>query len=82
MVFNSEYGQEQVNNVKSAQSTKQTELGIGNLKKIIFPLPPMNIQNAIVADIVRSRRQNEERRILRNSILSNALTNFETQIFE
>lgn len=81
-VFNSEYGQEQVNNVKSAQSTKQTELGIGNLKKIIFPLPPMNIQNAIVADIVRSRRQNEERRILRNSILSNALTNFETQIFE
>lgn len=42
----------------------------------------MNIQNAIVADIVRSRRQNEERRILRNSILSNALTNFETQIFE
>ncbi len=81
-VFNSEYGQEQVNNVKSAQSTKQTELGIGNLKKILFPLPPMNIQNAIVADIVRSRRKNEERQRLRNSIISNALTNFETQIFE
>lgn len=81
-VFNSEYGQEQVNNVKSAQSTKQTELGIGNLKKIIFPLPSMNIQNAIVADIVRSRRKNEERQLLRNSIISNALTTFETQIFE
>lgn len=81
-VFNSEYGQEQVNNVKSAQSTKQTELGIGNLKKIIFPLPPMNIQNAIVADVNRSCCQNEERRLLRNAIISDALTNFETQIFE
>ncbi len=81
-VFNSEYGQEQVNNVKSAQSTKQTELGIGNLKKIIFPLPSMNIQNAIVADIVRGRRKNEERQLLRNSIISNALTTFETHIFE
>ncbi len=81
-VFNSEYGQEQVNNVKSAQSTKQTELGIGNLKKIIFPLPSMNIQNAIVADIVRGRRKNEERQLSRNSIISNALTTFETHIFE
>lgn len=51
LVFNSRYGQEQVNNVKSAKTTKQTELGIENLKKIQIPLPPLNTQREIVAKL-------------------------------
>ena len=51
MVFNSRYGQEQVNNVKSAKTTKQTELGIENLKKIQIPIPPLNTQREIVAKL-------------------------------
>ncbi|MCD7780934.1 MAG: restriction endonuclease subunit S, partial [Candidatus Gastranaerophilales bacterium] len=46
-LFNSSFGQEQLNLVKSAQSTKQTELGIDNLKKIKFPYPDIDIQNDI-----------------------------------
>lgn len=51
LVFNSRYGQEQVNNVKSAKTTKQTELGVENLKKIQIPLPPLNTQREIVAKL-------------------------------
>lgn len=51
LVFNSRYGQEQVNNVKSAKTTKQTELGIENLKKIQIPIPPLNTQREIVAKL-------------------------------
>lgn len=36
-LFNHKYGQNQIEEVKSAQSTKQTHLGITNLKKIRFP---------------------------------------------
>ena len=50
-VFNSRYGQEQVENVKSAKTTKQTELGVDNLKKIQIPIPPLNIQNKIVSEL-------------------------------
>jgi len=51
-IFNSEYGQNQVNDIKSAQATKQTELGVSNLKKIKFPIPEdIAIQNAIVTNI-------------------------------
>lgn len=41
LVFNSRYGQEQVENVKSAKTTKQTELGVENLKRILIPIPPL-----------------------------------------
>lgn len=51
LVFNSRYGQEQVNNVKSAKTTKQTELGVENLKKIQIPLPPLSTQQEIVAKL-------------------------------
>lgn len=51
LVFNSRYGQEQVNNVKSAKTTKQTELGIENLKKIQIPIPPLNTQREIIAKL-------------------------------
>ena len=50
-LFNSEYGQSQVESIKSAQSTKQTELGIGNLLRILIPLPDVSVQTKIVAQI-------------------------------
>lgn len=36
-LFNSDYGQNQVNDIKSAQATKQTELGVTNLIRLNFP---------------------------------------------
>lgn len=51
-LFNSEYGQNQVNDIKSAQATKQTELGTSNLARIQFPLPDnLEVQNKIVNKI-------------------------------
>ena len=81
-VFNSEYGQEQVNNVKSAQSTKQTELGIGNLKRIFFPIPPIEVQDKIAKDRQEIHRQNEQDEQLQLQMEKQAIVNFETQIFE
>ena len=68
--------------IKSAQSTKQTELGIDNLKLIKFPYPSIDIQNEIVAhikelneDIVNLRKQAEKNRIA-------AQEEFEKELFE
>lgn len=81
-LLNSSFGQEQINYIKSAQSTKQTELGIDNLKLIKFPYPNIDIQNEIVAhieelneDIVNSRKQAEQNRIA-------AQEEFEKELFE
>ena len=55
-VFNSSYGQDQVNDIKSAQATKQTELGVSNLTKISFPVPEsLEVQKNIVEYIKRIR---------------------------
>lgn len=48
---NSKLGQKQIENIKSAKSTKQTELGVGNLLKLQFPLPDIDIQREIVLEI-------------------------------
>ncbi len=81
-LFNSSYGQQQVDNIKSAQSTKQTELGVGNLQKIKFPLPPIDIQEEIANHIqmirtkIKTLWQNAEENRKR------AITEFEQEIFE
>ena len=51
-LFNSPLGQKQVDLYKSAQATKQTELGIENTKKICFPLPSLAIQKNI-SDLIK-----------------------------
>ena len=81
LVFNSRYGQEQVNNVKSAKTTKQTELGIENLKKIQIPIPPLGAQQEIVAKLYA---MHEEIADLQNTTLyeEQALEDFRIKIFE
>ena len=55
-IFNSEYGQNQVNDIKSAQATKQTELGTSNLAKIQFPLPEsLEFQNNVIKKLKELR---------------------------
>lgn len=57
-IFNSEYGQNQVNDIKSAQATKQTELGISNLSRIKFPLVEnLKTQNDIMNKVNEMRFQ-------------------------
>lgn len=56
-IFNSDIGQNQINTIKSAQSTKQTELGIENLKKIQIPLPSMEMQEKIIKHISSLRTE-------------------------
>ena len=80
-VFNSDYGQRQVDNVKSAKTTKQTELGVENLKRIFIPIPPISVQDDIVKKLTAIQ---EEVANLQNvaPYYEKAVANFESQIFE
>lgn len=81
-LLNSSFGQEQMNYIKSAQSTKQTELGIDNLKLIKFPYPELEVQNKMVehikelnANIINLRKQAEKNRLV-------VQEEFEKELFE
>lgn len=56
-VINSHYGQTQIERLKSAKTTKQTELGVGNLLKLIVPLPPLAVQAEIVAQMITMKKE-------------------------
>ncbi|MBA5248654.1 MAG: restriction endonuclease subunit S [Gammaproteobacteria bacterium] len=79
--INSKFGQEQINNIKSAVATKQTELGKNNLMKIIFILPPLEIQNKIATHIqtLKDEIQTLKQQAEQNKTL--ALSEFEAEIF-
>ncbi len=80
-LFNSRYGQAQVDSIKSAQSTKQTELGIGNLMKIFFPLPELTLQKEIALNI--SAWHKSIKTYLRNAekIRQQAIEEIESELF-
>jgi restriction endonuclease S subunit len=80
-VLNSNYGQQQVDSLKSAQSTNQTELGIDNLKKISFPLPPLSVQKKIAARIQSMREQIKNLRQSVEECKKRAIIEFEKEIF-
>ncbi|WP_300905911.1 restriction endonuclease subunit S [uncultured Bacteroides sp.] len=80
-VFNSSYGQDQVNYVKSAKTTKQTELGIENLKRILIPIPPIEIQHRIAQKLTIMKKKVENLQQTDEYYLK-AISNFESQIFE
>jgi len=82
-LFNSQYVQQQIENLKSAQSTKQTELGVSNVLKIQIPLPDdITIQDNIVKEIslIRSDsiilKENAEKKKIE------AIKEFEKAIFK
>ena len=81
-LFNSCFGQEQIDFVKSAQSTKQTELGIDNLKKIKFPYPDMDVQNEIVDTITKLKAKIEKLNNLAEQNRKLAQEEFEKELFE
>jgi restriction endonuclease S subunit len=81
-VLNSFYGQQQVNSLKSAQSTNQTELGIENLKKILFPVPPLPIQQKIVNHIRSMKEQIKNLRQRAEEYKKKAIIEFEKEIFK
>lgn len=81
LVFNSRYGQEQVENVKSAKTTKQTELGVENLKRILIPIPPLKVQQDIVKRMTELYKEASGLQQL-SPYYQQAVSKFETQIFE
>lgn len=81
LVFNSSYVQEQITKVKSARTTKQTELGIENLKRILIPIPPLEVQKKIEKE-VRSMYKEALDLQQTSSYYQRAISNFESQIFE
>ncbi|WP_406773015.1 restriction endonuclease subunit S [Tenacibaculum maritimum] len=81
-LFNSNYGQSQVEDIKSAQSTKQTELGVNNLKKILLPLPESIDSQVEIANHISGLKS--EIKKLREQAVKNrkqAITDFENEIF-
>ncbi|MDX2367739.1 MAG: N-6 DNA methylase [Colwellia sp.] len=50
-LINSDFGQDQINALKGAKSTKQTELGVTNLSNMIFPLAPSEEQVVITEKV-------------------------------
>lgn len=80
-IFNSSFGQAQVELYKSAQATKQTELGIENTKKFLFPLPNIQEQHHIAEEI---RKREEKIKALRGdaeSLRQRAKKEFEEAVF-
>jgi type I restriction enzyme S subunit len=80
-IINSEYGQRQIESLKSAKSTKQTELGVQNLKRIQFPLPDIKLQLAIAEQIEEKSRAAIECKVLSEKHKNIALERFESAIF-
>jgi restriction endonuclease S subunit len=81
-LFNSSFGQDQVNDLKSAQATKQTELGVTNLFKICMPVPDsMEFQNEILTKIRNERMTIQKLRIQAEQYRKQAKEEFEKEIF-
>jgi type I restriction enzyme, S subunit len=82
LFFNSCLGQKQVNEIKSALSTKQTELGVGNLMKIQIPLPPLNIQDKIVKYVKNLEEEIKKLEDKAIKMKKQAINDFENKIFK
>lgn len=81
-LFNSNYGQNQVNEIKSAQATKQTELGVSNLMKIRIPLPEsLSTQSDVLNFIKLNRKRITENRSKAAISKLSAEQEFEQEIF-
>ena len=80
-LINSKYGQSQIDFLKSAKSTKQTELGVQNLLRIMFPIPTLAIQKNLVQEIRASQNRIGELKSTSNAEFRRAQLEFEAAIF-
>ena len=67
--------------LKGAQATKQTELGVENVRRIRFPLPPLEIQQALGAQADRQAIQARQLRAQAVQLRAQAQQAFETAVF-
>lgn len=86
--INSQFGQDQVNILKGAQATKQTELGIENLLKMeyVVPIkedgtPDLEMQRNIVSKINKLEVEIKEWEIRLEQLREKAKQDFENAIF-
>ncbi len=80
-IINSPYGQRQIEDLKSGQTTNQTELGVGNLKKILFPLPDFSTQQVIVKELRLLQEQEQALLTQADTLEAAAKAAFEAAIF-
>lgn len=80
-IVNSEFGQEQIESLKSAKTTQQTELGVQNLLKLKFPFPDADTQRTIINRIDAAKGQWEHSIIQAQIERNNAILKFEETIF-
>lgn len=57
LLFNSRYVQDQIERLKSAVATSQTELGVDNLRKVRIILPPIEKQRIIAKELSNMRKR-------------------------
>ena len=82
-IFNSDYVQKQIEVVKSAQSTKQTELGLTNLQKIYFPLIENTTkQREIIERVSSFQKEIKTQNELSDTLQKQAIIDFENVIFK
>lgn len=79
--FNSEFVQNQINMLKGAQATNQTELGVKNVKSIRLMIPPLDIQNAIVGKISELKDEIKELHSKSDELMIAAQKIFEEGIY-
>lgn len=81
-LFNSQFGQRQVNDLKSAQATKQTEIGVGKLQRIVMPIPDsLEFQKEIIEKIKIDRDTIFELKLKATNNIELAQSEFEKEIF-
>ena len=80
-LINSSFGQKQIELLKGAKLTKQTELGVENMKKMLFPLPAKTVQKEISDHITELKEQMETRSQKAQSLRLYAKKEFENAVF-
>lgn len=80
-LINSSFGQKQIEMLKSAQATKQTELGVENVKKLLFPLPDRAEQDEIARRISAGKERIKAMRQRAENLRQLAKREFEEAVF-
>jgi len=80
--LNSSIGQQEILNHRSAEATKQTELGVNNLGLVTIPLPPLEKQKEIAETITNNIEEKDTLKNVMNKLKVEAIESFGASIFE